>query len=146
MTVLAEYEKVKAEFLDVQARFQERSKTLFWGCVGEIFAAYPGVKSFCWTQYAPYFNDGDPCVFSIHSEGFVNGWDRYGDSDDIEDDTDDKVDPDEEWDAKYNAVNAGLYRFIESIDDDVLIDMFGDDVKVKIFSDGRKVVEEYRHN
>jgi hypothetical protein len=24
------------------------------------------IASFGWTQYTPYFNDGDPCVFSIH--------------------------------------------------------------------------------
>lgn len=26
----------------------------------------PGIEWFEWTQYTPYFNDGEPCVFSIH--------------------------------------------------------------------------------
>ncbi len=27
----------------------------------------PSVGFFGWHQYTPYFNDGDPCVFSVHS-------------------------------------------------------------------------------
>lgn len=27
----------------------------------------PGVRRFGWKQYTPYFNDGDPCVFSVHT-------------------------------------------------------------------------------
>lgn len=31
----------------------------------EFFAMYPEVKKIRWTQYTPFFNDGDPCVFGI---------------------------------------------------------------------------------
>lgn len=31
----------------------------------KYFADHPEVLGFCWTQYAPYFNDGEPCEFSI---------------------------------------------------------------------------------
>lgn len=36
----------------------------------------PGVVSICWTQYTPYFNDGDPCTFSVHDPiaEFVDGY------------------------------------------------------------------------
>lgn len=37
-----------------------------------------------WTQYAPYFNDGDACVFSVH-EPFLKRDDRESDEDDGED-------------------------------------------------------------
>lgn len=33
---------------------------------------YPGVESIYWTQYTPYFNDGDPCVFHVHFEPYIN--------------------------------------------------------------------------
>lgn len=26
-----------------------------------------GIAQFGWTQYTPYFNDGDPCIFGVHS-------------------------------------------------------------------------------
>jgi hypothetical protein len=36
-------------------------------CQG-IFLAVPELKTISWTQYAPYFNDGDPCTFNIQNE------------------------------------------------------------------------------
>lgn len=43
----------------------------------------PGVKRIEWFQYTPYFNDGDPCVFSVGMPSFVvdhNGEERiFGD-------------------------------------------------------------------
>jgi hypothetical protein len=30
----------------------------------------PTMKAFGWTQYTPYFNDGDPCVFSVGEPWF----------------------------------------------------------------------------
>lgn len=34
----------------------------------EIFDKYPKLHSFAWTQYTPYFNDGEPCEFGIHAD------------------------------------------------------------------------------
>lgn len=33
----------------------------------ELFTTIPEIKSIYWTQYAPYFNDGDSCTFSLNS-------------------------------------------------------------------------------
>jgi hypothetical protein len=30
-----------------------------------FFEKYPEVRAIAWTQYTPYFNDGDPCEFSV---------------------------------------------------------------------------------
>lgn len=40
-----------------------------------LFEKHPELESFSWTQYAPYFNDGDACMFSS------NGIDRVNDID-----------------------------------------------------------------
>lgn len=32
----------------------------------DALLAHPEVESVRWTQYTPYFNDGDPCEFSTH--------------------------------------------------------------------------------
>jgi hypothetical protein len=37
----------------------------------EIFRDYPSIKAIIWTQYTPYFNDGDPCTFSVHDPEFL---------------------------------------------------------------------------
>lgn len=36
----------------------------------KIFAEHPVLKGFRWTQYTPYFNDGDTCSFSAHTDYF----------------------------------------------------------------------------
>lgn len=33
-----------------------------------IFAKYSSLESFGWTQYTPYFNDGDTCVFYANTD------------------------------------------------------------------------------
>jgi hypothetical protein len=38
----------------------------FKGWFLEFFQLYPFVTRIQWVQYAPYFNDGVPCVFSVH--------------------------------------------------------------------------------
>ena len=47
--------EIKASFKDAM---REEAET--------IFKKYPDLESFAWTQYTPYFNDGDPCEFTIH--------------------------------------------------------------------------------
>ncbi len=32
----------------------------------EFFAKFPEARAIRWRQYTPYFNDGDPCNFSVH--------------------------------------------------------------------------------
>lgn len=31
----------------------------------EVFDKHPSIESIYWTQYTPYFNDGDPCYFRM---------------------------------------------------------------------------------
>lgn len=52
------------------------------------------INSFGWTQYTPYFNDGDPCVFSVGEPWFrtvddVKGKTAGTDDDDEDYDSDD---------------------------------------------------------
>lgn len=42
----------------------------------------PGVKALIWDQYTPYFNDGDPCEFSVNEVRVI----LAGDSDDDDED------------------------------------------------------------
>lgn len=34
----------------------------------DIFKKFPFIKGFSWTQYTPYFNDGEPCEFGINAD------------------------------------------------------------------------------
>ena len=60
------------EKLEKQAN-KERSKLITEG-FKQIFKKHPELKSFSWTQYTPYFNDGDECVFSANTDYIsING-------------------------------------------------------------------------
>jgi hypothetical protein len=52
--------------LEKQAN-KESSKLISKG-FKQIFKKNPELKSFSWTQYTPYFNDGDECVFSANTD------------------------------------------------------------------------------
>ncbi len=61
---------------------QEESRNLLNGLFKDFLSKYDGtIKNVCWTQYTPYFSDGEPCEFSVYDLD-VN---FYKDSDDDED-------------------------------------------------------------
>jgi hypothetical protein len=82
-------EKIKAEL----AAFEEKKKAMlaeiqkeFPGMFVDLFKQAPKLKSFGWTQYTPYFNDGDTCEFSVHLDyPLINGSnEEYDDVDEDE--------------------------------------------------------------
>ena len=80
-------EKIKAEM----AAFDEKRKELtaqlkkdFPALLAPLFEKYPGVKNVRWTQYTPYFNDGDPCEFSTNAGYAELNYDGNEDDDDDE--------------------------------------------------------------
>jgi len=52
----------------------KESKKTFKTGIKELFNQYPDLKSFAWTQYTPYFNDGDECTFGAYTDSvYING-------------------------------------------------------------------------
>lgn len=62
--VLTDYEEMMNK---VQATLQEKMKDIFTA----FFNTHPNVKTVHWTQYAPHFNDGEECIFSVHEPYFT---------------------------------------------------------------------------
>lgn len=141
----------------------------------EVFVQNPSLHMIAWTQYAPYFNDGDACEFSIHEMYAVNK-DILEDEDfdedslpspyEFEDDLNQyrmqkpmdfyfEKYPDDAvvkaWNAKdenYKKEIINVDKFlttIASIDEDVFKAAFGDDNAVYVFAD-RIVTEDYSGN
>ena len=52
----------------LKSQLSEDSQALFNESLQEIFNNNPDFNSFAWTQYTAYFNDGDPCNFSAHTD------------------------------------------------------------------------------
>lgn len=60
------------EYNEAQRTFQERAREKMKEIFKEFWQDNPGVNVITWVQYAPYFADGDPCVFSVNDLTFSN--------------------------------------------------------------------------
>lgn len=66
MSVITEIKKLNEDFIVQKKELMRKTKVLFDVALVEVFNKYPELDSFSWTQYTPYFNDGDSCEFSAH--------------------------------------------------------------------------------
>lgn len=107
-----------------------------------VFEKHPELESFSWSQYTPYFNDGEECTFHVRDIDEINGFN---------DDSD-------EWGSQVingwgkNAVLGPLHdaydlacKTLSSISDDLLQKILGDHVRVTVTRDGIQT-EEYDHD
>lgn len=94
-----------------------------------FFAEFPDAHGFGWRQYAPYWNDGDPCVFSVHEVELVDhrGQLDYSSSGEI-------------WE-KLQLIDQAVH----TVDEDVYAQVFGEDCMVVVNRES-VVVEEIDHD
>lgn len=156
---LAAREKIKEAKGEAQRLAKEAFEVEAIALVNEM-----GIRSFSWTQYTPYFNDGDACVFGVNSDAMINGADEYGDSDDEDDEETPAsvpgrptimpwasgLSPEQkaEADAAYEAWRAPFKKigaFLNGWEDEDMLFMFGDHVKVTVSKEGIDV-ENYDHD
>lgn len=71
------YEALTALFNDLNAQIEaarsqmsDSAKPFIEAAAANLFEACPEIESVYWTQYTPYFNDGDSCEFSVHESHF----------------------------------------------------------------------------
>jgi hypothetical protein len=105
---------------------------------------HPEVKAIGWTQYTPYFNDGEPCVFNFHGlhasmeeergdSLYDEGWaEIYGKK------------ADDGWTQQTWDDLVALAKALSDADED-LEAAFGDHVQVIVTPEGVDV-EEYSHD
>mgnify|MGYP003518103599 CR=1 FL=1 len=71
-TVVTEFEKINQEFQKQKSEAAEKFQVAFEAFVNDVFKLVPSVKRIVWTQFTPYFADGDTCTFSVHEPTFYN--------------------------------------------------------------------------
>lgn len=162
-----EFDKLISDQAELKRQFQERAQALFKNITKEFFDKNPGVTAFVWTQYTPYFNDGETCEFNVNEVTFTNApdpenvrWEEYeGDEEGVWTATNVKyaLESDREWYKetadlirKSGGVNAAscelMSRAISSSEmEDVMLAMFGDHVKVIATREGFEV-DDYDHD
>jgi hypothetical protein len=121
---------------EMSTRFQGELKTAF----KTVFEKHPNVRCLTWTQYTPYFNDGDPCVFSVHD---LEVYDETIEEDEDEGYTEGVYVGWGEGSARYPDI-AEMARCLGNADD-LLLEMFGDHCRITVTPDGISV-EEYDHD
>lgn len=60
------YAELRSKIAEAKKQMADTAKSLFTEMSAELFAENPTLVSFGWTQYTPYFNDGEQCVFSCN--------------------------------------------------------------------------------
>lgn len=66
-----EFDDMKAKIDELNALMKDKSKVLMKEMFAAFFKKYENVvHNIFWTQYTPYFNDGEACEFSVH-EAFL---------------------------------------------------------------------------
>jgi hypothetical protein len=144
------FKELNEKLAEMQKKFTEEGSKLFEEICKDFFNTYPILHSFSWTQYTPYFADGDECVFGVKSVSRING---YSDEDDEEAQvsaTGEKLTNIFEK-YSYNGKNIEseivneLNELIDSAPDDILKAIYGDHCRITIFKDKAFVIEEYEH-
>lgn len=65
-TVIQELADFNANYKKVREEFVKKLEPQFAEVFASFFAENPNVGGVQWTQYTPYFNDGDECIFSVN--------------------------------------------------------------------------------
>lgn len=155
------------ELRDMMATYHKRIEDEGEDALKELFKnffqVHPGVEAVTWTQYTPYFNDGEPCTFGVNGMSVIFGTVQEDDggaegAEDVDEDEDEdeeyEDDEDEEglesWDLSRSpdpvmkALGEELKK-LESVPDDIMESVFGDHVKVKATRAGFDVTD-YEHD
>lgn len=115
-----------------------------------IFNKYPTLESFGWTQYTPYFNDGNETYFRANidylfindewveesewiSEKNIINWGTWNKKLSI---TEGRVEVENpKWDPILSEAYSEILEFLKQFDNDFYLEKFGNDAKVKITKD-----------
>ena len=165
--LMNKFESLQAEMAAVRAKFQVEAQELFKEVTKEFFDKNPKITAIIWTQYTPYFNDGDTCVFSVGDAYFTNAneeqmedftsYGEYeGDEETVFSMNDYELTGDSEWSvnerAKYDMTGLdkksikAFSKVLQSNEmEDVMLEMFGDHVRVVTTRDGFDV-NDYDHD
>lgn len=146
-----EIKEALEKFYSLRDKIENEVKEGLGKAIGEILKDSDKIEKIGWTQYTPWFNDGDTCYFSVNSDDLdINGVDHW----EIEDDQnffDEKY-----WSKgsmrknpmyieKEGRILEKIKELISSIPEEILQGAIGDHVQVTVDKEGNLKTEEYDH-
>lgn len=57
---------------ELDSLVEKEGRSILSGFFSDFFADNPDIHGIKWTQYTPYFMDGDPCVFGMNEPHFCH--------------------------------------------------------------------------
>lgn len=86
------FEEIAEKQLQLQEQIKAQGQDALKEYYQKFFEDNPTIEAVRWAQYTPYFNDGDPCVFSLTEPEirFNDGSTKDGYDDEEEDDYGDR--------------------------------------------------------
>lgn len=167
-SVLDNITRIADEIKARQEEIQDLSKKGFRDSIQQIFDEFEFLGAIKWTQWTPYFNDGDPCEFSVGTPTLYTIKDAKSilkSEEDLEDDEDEDYDeddngsefqskldafyswqkPGENADPRYVEAYESVHKLFSALDDSFFEKTFDNHVTVIIPREGDPIVEEYYH-
>lgn len=137
MTIKQKYKIFKTQYETARSLMSEQSRAVFKEMAEDLFLQFPKMKSFGWTQFTDYFNDGEPCNFYVRGDAeciYINDEKEYYTQD---------LDENSEYDKKAAEEVA---KMIQLFNDEMLLDLYGDHVKVTINRNGSADIDSHDHD
>ena len=133
-----EYNEALGKIID---EFQTKSAKLYQG----VFDTFTDINSFGWTQYTPWFNDGDTCEFGVNTwDPYVNEVSYYYELDEEE-----KAEF-SLTEERFEEIQKAITKFIDGIPEQILQQLYGDHCMITVKKDETGKIEvdvsEYEHD
>jgi len=158
--MLIQIKKKQEEIKEMQKELQKKSAEIFLSSFKTLFEENPMLKSFSWSQYTPYFNDGDTCYFSANIDYlWINGeqeddaswsqekkvisWGTYNREKRAYEGRIEQDNPD--YIPELAEASAKVKKFLSVFDEDFYQRQFGDHVQVMVTEKGIET-EGYEHD
>lgn len=156
-----DFNKYIKESEEVLKKVEEVGESFIIDFLKQAFVEIPELKIIAWTQYTPYFNDGDACIFSAHEpefylkeefyqepedayseEGFMSWWGVVKDLEDSKPLTKGiSKQRAEELDKKFKEYG----NLLNSIPSQVLLHILGDHKRIQV-EENKMTIEDYDHD
>lgn len=146
------YKLLKKQMTDLRNQIEEQAKEFFKDASKDLFEKHPNLEEFSWSQYTPYFNDGEECTFSANTEYI-----KITMSANAASTTDDEDDDDSDFDSydvkgkrrseytEREAAGVDALALLAIFEEDDYKAMFGDHVEVTVSRRGVGT-DEYSHD
>jgi len=153
MNLKEEMQNIRAERETLNQKIREMAGVVFAEGAKKLFETNPTLQSFSWTQYTPYFNDGDTCEFSAHTD-CLTVTDIFGNEEEEVSAWSVRHYSEKGTDWQGNAytpseiilAGAAASEFLTEFENEDLLMMFGDHTRVTVYRDGRVETDDCVHD